>query len=144
MRRLLAATATVSLLAAAGPALAAPATHGACNAPDGAIVLKAGGEGYEEVVSTPVGVFNSGSQEVGSFYVDLSGKPAADKGKLKLTLSWDAPGTDYDLVVNGTNEESVDNPEVLSVKAAHCKKIEVAVEVWLGAPVEELTLTAKA
>ena len=144
MKRILAAMATVSLLAAAGPALAAP-KNAACKAPKDAIVLKPGGKAFEGTVATPVGAVNSfGTEEVGEFYLDLSGKPAGTKGKLTLTLSWENPASDYDLVVNGNNAEAIENPEVNVTKAAHCKAITVETDVYLGVPSDELTLQAKA
>jgi hypothetical protein len=118
--------------------------HGACTAPDGGIVLKPGAKPIEQVVETPVGAFNSSPVEVGAFYVDLSGQPASSRGKLALTIAWENPASDYDLVVNDTNDESTDNPEIRSVKASHCKAIDVAVDVYLGVPIDEITLTAKA
>lgn len=144
MKRLLAAMAAVSLLAAAGPALAGP-TNGACKAPKDAIVLKPGGKAFEAEVATPVGAFNGfGAEEVGEFFLDLSGKPSGTKGKLTLTLSWANPASDYDLVVNGNNAEATDNPEINVTKATHCKAITVETDVYLGVPSDKLTLQAKA
>lgn len=144
MRRLLAAAGALSLLVGAGPALAAAEPrHGACKAPEGAVVLKAGAKPVESVVATPVGALTGFEQEVGVFYLDLQGKPKSSQGKVALTLSWDNPVSDYDLVVNGSNAESTDNPETAVAKAAHCKPVEVAVDVFLGVPVDELTLSAK-
>ena len=144
MKRLLAAMATVSLLAAAGPALAGP-TNGACKAPKDAIVLKPGGKAFEAEVATPLGAFNSfGPEEVGQFFLDLSGKPTGTKGKLTLTLTWENPASDYDTVVNGNNAEATENPEVTVVKATHCKAITVETDVYLGVPSDELTLQGKA
>lgn len=144
MKRILAATATLSLLAAgAGPALAAAPKHGACKAPAGATVLKPG-KTSEGVTATPVGALNEGTEEAGVFVLDLSGKPTSTTGKIALTLSWANPASDYDLVVAGTNEEATDNPETRIVKARHCKPVPVDVSVYLGVPVDELTLKAKA
>ena len=147
MKRLLAAAGVLALLASAGPALAAPAKLGACKAPAGAIVVKAGAAPYEAVVTTPVGALGGSEEEVGKFYLDLAGKPVGSAGKLTLTLSWDDPTgglvSDYDLVVNGTNDEATTLPEVRTVKAAHCKAVNVAVDVYTGLPTDELTLTAK-
>lgn len=144
MNRALVATAVLSLLAAGGPALAAAEPkHGACKAPEGAVVLKAGDKPVESTVATPVGVLGGAEQEAGVFYLDLQGKPESSKGKITLTLSWANPASDYDLVVNGSNAESVDNPEVATTKASHCKPVKVDVDVYLGVPVDELTLTAK-
>ena len=144
MKRLLAATATLSLLVAAGPALAAPATFGACKAPEGATVLKPGAKAVEGTVATPVGALNEGSEQAGTFVLDLSGKPQSATGKLTFTLSWANPVSDYDLVIGGTNDEATDNPEIRSVKARHCKAVPVEVSVYLGVPADELTLAVKA
>jgi hypothetical protein len=145
MKRILAATATLSLLAVGGPALAAAKApvHAACKAPAGAIVLKPGAT-YEEATDTPVGAFNEGTEKAGTFVVDLSGRPTSTTSKLGLTLSWENPASDYDLVVGGTNDEAGDNPETRVVKAKHCKPVEVEVSVYLGAPIDEITLKAKA
>jgi hypothetical protein len=145
MKRLLAATATLSLLAVGGPALAAKApVHGACKAPEGATVLKAGAKAVESSFAAPVGAAGVvAAEEVGVFYLDLSGTPTSTRGKITLTLSWDNPVTDYDLVVNGVNELSTDNPETATAKASHCKPVQVGVEVFSGVPAEQLTLAAK-
>lgn len=144
MNRALVAIAALSLLAAGGPALAAAEPkHGACKAPEGAVVLKAGAKPVESSVATPVGLLGGAEQEVDVFYLDLQGAPQSSKGKITLTLSWANPASDYDLVVNGTNAESIDNPEIATAKAAHCKPVKVGVDVYLGVPVDELTLTAK-
>lgn len=146
MKRLLAATGAVALLATAGPALAAPQKHTACKAPKDAVVVKAGATPYKAVVPTPVGALGGSEEEVGAFYLDLAGKPVGSSGKLTLTLSWEDPTglvTDYDLIVNGTNDEAVTNPEIRAVKSTHCKAIKVAVDVYTGLPVDELTLSAK-
>ncbi len=142
MRLLLATSAALSLLAA-GPALAAGPTHAPCKAPAGAFVVKPGTP-LTMTPTTPIGEFWEFGEPVGDFYVDLGGKPVASTSTLGLTLSWTNPVSDYDLVVNGTNDGSVDNPEVISVKSSHCKKITVVVDVFIGVPIDELTLVAKA
>lgn len=144
MKRLLAATGALALLATAGPALAAPAKHGACKAPKDAVVLKAGAKPVEKVIETPVGALNAtGETPIGTYYLDLAGKPADSKGKVTFTLSWANPASDYDLVVNGVNELSTDNPEVTSIKASHCRALKVGIDVFTGVPVDEITLSAK-
>ena len=144
MKRLLAAAGALALLASAGPALAAPEKHGACKAPKDAVVLKAGAKPVESTVETPVDVLAlQGETPVATYYLDLAGKPASTKGKVTLSLSWSNPVSDYDLVVNGTNELSTDNPEITSVTASHCRAIKVGIEVFTGVPVDELTLGAK-
>ena len=147
MMRFLAAAGALSMLAAgAGPALAAEPRHGACKAPKDAIVVKAGAKPVEQTFGAPVGAaagFVDNPRDVGVYYLDLSGKPKSSRGKLTLTLSWNNPVTDYDLVVNDTNELSSDNPEVVALKASHCKPVNVAVDVFIGIPAEQLTLSAK-
>jgi hypothetical protein len=142
MKRLLAATATLSLLAAAGPALAAPARYAACKAPAGATLVKPGATA-DSSPTTPVGALNETSEQAGTFVLDLSGKPTSAAGKLTFTLSWENPVSDYDLVVAGTNEEGVDNPEVLTFKAKHCKPVPVEIAVFLGVPADDLSLSVK-
>lgn len=144
MKRILAATATLSLLVAAGPALAAPATYGACRAPGGATLVKPGAKAVESTPATPVGAANEGTVEnAGTFVLDLSGKPQSKTGKLTFTLSWVNPAADYDLIVGGSNALSSDNPEVLTLKARHCKPVPVEVGVYIGVPIDELTLAVK-
>ena len=153
MRRVLASVAAVSLVALSGPALAAVKPvprHGACKAPAGAFVLKPGAS-VQPPVTTPVGVLggiaSDFAEPVGDFYVDLSGKPQTTRGTLELVMDWTTSATgvtDYDLVVNGTNDLSSDIPEFRVEKASHCRKISVAVEVFAGLPVDEITLTATA
>lgn len=149
MKRLVVTAAALSLLAA-GPAVAAKKApvHAPCKAPAGAFVVKAGGPALEMAVETPVGALNSAAVdaevEVGSFYVDLGGKPQTSRGSLSFTLAWDNPVSDYDLVVNGSNDLSTDNPEFRSESSSHCRRISVSVDVFYGVPVDALTLTAKA
>lgn len=145
--RLLLATSVAATLLAAGPVVAAPNVHSPCKAPAGAHVVKPGTP-LTLTPTTPVGVLgdivSDSAEPVGDFYVDLGGKPVAATSTLELTLSWLNPVSDYDLVVNGNNELSSDNPEVFSLRGGHCKKVVVAVDVFLGVPVDELTLVAKA
>jgi hypothetical protein len=144
MRRLLAAAATLSLLAA-GPALAAAkpvAKHPACKAPSGAFLVKPG-KPLTQTPTTPVGAIGGFEEEVGDFYLDLSGKPVSTTGNLDFELSWLNPVSDYDLVVNGVNELGTDNPEFISTRAKHCKRVSVGIDLFLGAPVDELTLVTK-
>ena len=82
-------------------------------------------------------------EAAGTFVLDLAGLPQTSKGKLTFTLSWANPVSDYDLVVNGTNELGTDNPEVITVTASHCRKVDVAVDVFVGVPVDELALSVK-
>ena len=141
MRLLLATTVALSLLAA-GPVFAAN-THGRCSAPSGSFVVKPGAP-LTQTPTTPVGALGDFEEPVGNFYVDLSGKPVGATSTIEFTLSWLNPLSDYDLVVNGNNELGTDNPEVIAVKGAHCKKVTVAIDLFLGVPVDELTLDTKA
>ena len=147
MRRILAAAGVLSLLAGAGPALAAEPRHGACKAPADAIVVKAGAKAVEQTFTAPAGagagLVADNPTDVGTYYLDLSGKPQATRGKMTLTLSWTNPVSDYDLIVGGVNQLSSDNPETVAVKASHCKPVQVGVDVFVGVPVDELTLSAK-
>lgn len=144
MRRLLAAAAAVSLLGAA-PALAAKPVpkHAPCKAPAGAFVVKPGTP-LTQTPTTPIGVLGGFEEPVGDFYVDLGGRPNSSTSTLEFELSWTNPISDYDLVVNGVNELGTDNPEFISVKGSHCRRVSVAIDVFLGVPVDELTLVAKA
>ncbi len=144
MRRLLAAAATVSLLAA-GPAFAAKpvAKHAPCKAPAGAFLVKPGAP-LTQTPTTPFGAIGQFEEPVGDFFVDLGGKPVKTKGTLEFELSWSNPVADYDLVVNGVNELGTDNPEVISASVSHCKRVSLAIDVFTGAPVDELTLVSKA
>ena len=145
MKRLLAATATLSLLAAAGPALAATKAplNGACKAPAGATLIKPGAKAVESNPDTPIGALNETVTEAGTFVLDLSGKPEGTAGKLTFTLSWDNPISDYDLIVGGTNDLATENPEVRIFKARHCKAVPVEIGVFTGVPVDALTLAVK-
>lgn len=142
--RLLLLTGALALVAASGPVLAEDdvAVHTACAAPAGAVVLTPGGEGYDEAVTPPVGALNLTSEDLGVFVVDLAGQPVDTAGSLTLTLSWDNPLADYDLVVDGTNDLATDNPETKFVEVEHCQRVDVGMEVFLGAPVDALTLQA--
>lgn len=144
MRRLLAAAAAVSLLGAA-PVLAAKPVpkHAPCKAPAGAFVVKPGTP-LTQSPAAPIGVLGSGEEEVGDFYVDLGGRPNTSTSTLEFELSWTNPVADYDLVVNGVNELGTDNPEFVSAKGSHCRRVSVAISVFTGAPVDDLTLVAKA
>ena len=144
MRRLLAAAAAVSLLGA-GPALAAKPVpkHAPCKAPAGAFVVKPGTP-LTQTPTTPIGALGGFEEPVGDFYVDLGGRPNSSTSTLEFELSWTNPLSDYDLVVNGVNELGTDNPEVISVKGNHCRRVSVAIDLFTGVPVDELTLVAKA
>lgn len=144
MKRILAAAVTLSLLATAGPALAAPQPRfGACMAPDGATVIKAGSKPVEQRVPTPIVPLLLLSTPVGTFYLDMQGKPTTAKGKLTFTLSWPDDLSDYDLILNGRNVSGSFNPEIVDVKVPHCRPVQIDVKVFLGVPTDELTLSTK-
>lgn len=146
MTRLLAAVGALALLAAAGPALASDPVpvHGACAAPAGAIVVTPDTDAVERDVATPVGALGLAQTQVGDVYVDLAGRPAASTADLVLTLSFDNPVADYDLVTDGNNDLSTDAPETKLLTVAHCSPVAVAVEVFTGLPVDALTLATSA
>ena len=97
----------------------------------------------ESSPETPVGALLVSSSEAGSFVLDLSGKPQTATGKLSFTLSWNNPASDDDLIVAGNNDLATDNPETHIFKAKHCKAVPVEVGVFLGVPVDGLTLAVK-
>ncbi|HVE64429.1 MAG TPA: hypothetical protein VNB94_11590 [Mycobacteriales bacterium] len=130
----------------AGPAAAAPNKNGPCKVPSGAFVLKAG-QSREQEVATPVGAINSLASPtvdmattVGDFYVDLAGRPAGTGGLIPFTLSWDNELSDYDLFINGKTELSEDHPESRVVPVNHCVKVSVKVDVFVGLPIDKLSL----
>ena len=144
MKRLLAVAAVAALVGGAVPAAAAKKApvHPACAVPSGAMVVSPKAP-LETQLETPVGVLNTTTTEVGDLWVDLKGVPASQRGKVVLELAYDNPLSDYDLVVNGVNDLSTDNPEYDEVKAGHCKRVSLALEVFTGVPVDTLTLTAR-
>lgn len=149
MNRLLLLPSALALVAGAvaGPALAedAPDTYGPCVAPEGATVVTPGADALSRPVETPIGALNAvGTVDAGSVYVDLSGLPKTSSAALQLTLSWDNPVSDYDLVVDGDNALATDNPETRVVTVGHCTPTTLGVEVFYGLPVDALTLETSA
>jgi hypothetical protein len=147
MKRLVLATGVLSLVAAAVPALAAdePEVHEPCAAPTGAHVLTPGAPGFDEAVETPLGALNAlGPTEVGDFYVDLGGLPLTKRADIDFVLSFDNELADYDLVTAGENDLSTDAPEFKTVSVQHCSPLPVAVEVFVGLPVDTVRLEAVA
>jgi hypothetical protein len=145
MKRLLAVTAVAALVGGAVPAVAAPRkapVHPSCAVPSGAMVVSPKAP-LETQLDTPVGALGLTSTEVGDLWVDLKDVPASQRGKVVLELAYDNPASDYDLVVNGVNDLSTDNPEYDEVKAGHCKRVSLALEVFTGVPVDTLTLSAR-
>ncbi len=147
MNRLSIVLSAVALTALAAPALAVePELNAACTSvPAGAIVVTPGA-GTSGVVETPVGAFNLGAADAGTYVVDLTGQPKGKKAPVTLTLTMDSPlpVVDYDLVVDGVNEFGTDNPEVVvTAVKGHCQRVVVGTEVFAGLPTDVLTLSAK-
>lgn len=109
--------------------------------------------GFDEVVTTPVGAVDAGSEfgvgevtELGYFQLDLAGHEVGTVGRLTMTLSWDTPGGlgDYDLLLDGANANSVDSPETHTRTLGHCDGVDLAVDVFLGTPLDTVTLQVTA
>lgn len=148
MTRLATLALIVSLLAFAVPAAAdtEPVLLAPCTLAEGETAVTPGPDGqFSEVVETPVGALNVvGLVEVGTFVVDLAGLPEDTRRTATMTLGWDNPVSDYDLVVNGANDFGTDNPEVKSLtNRAHCARIDLATDVFVGVPIDVLTLTVR-
>ncbi len=143
MTKLRAFLAIMSLLLIAAPAAAEDTVqlNQACNKPGTVVTSTAPFSGE---VETPVGALNLTTAEAGSYVVDLAGTPVGTRKNVTLTLSFDNPVADYDMVVNGVNEFGTDSPEVFTVSnATHCSIISVQTEVFIGAPIDVLTLDVK-
>jgi hypothetical protein len=80
------------------------------------------------------------SAEAGTFVLDLSGKPQSTVGTLTFTPSWDDPASDDDMIVAGTDDEAIEDPELRSLQAQHGKPVPLAITVCTGVPVHALTL----
>jgi hypothetical protein len=146
MKRLALATSALALLAAAVPALAEDepevVLHEACAAPAGALVVVPGTPATTSP-TTPVGALNEAVVDSPErlVVVDLAGRPDTTTANLELTLSWDNPVTaDYDLVTDGQNDLSTDDPETKVLRVRHCVPVRVDVEVFVGLPTDTLTL----
>ena len=112
------------------------------NTADATVITPA--EGFAGVVETPVGALGSTRAPAGTYVVDLAGLPEGTRRTVTFTLSFDNPVADYDLVVNGDNLLSTDNPEYHTLSnSTHCKQITVETEVFLGLPIDVLELSAK-
>jgi hypothetical protein len=99
-------------------------------------------EAFSGVVETPIGAIGSTQAEAGVYLVDLAGLPEGTRRNVTLTLTFDNPFADYDMVIDGNNELSTDSPEVFTVSNAnHCKRISVQTEVFIGLPIDELNLS---
>ena len=119
-----------------------------CGAPDGATVISPE-VGFDGTIPTPVGTLNgsefgvSERSDAGRYQLDLAGLEVGTRGRVVMTLAWDTPGGvgDYDLVVNGSNDYSVDSPEVKTVTLGHCGFVDLEADVFIGTPLDTLTLT---
>jgi hypothetical protein len=149
MKRLALAAPALLLLVAAVPAGASdvPPTLEACtDVPAGALVVTPA-KTVTANPETPVGTFGVSVVESPEqvVVVDLAGSPEGTTADLQMTLSWDNPVVaDYDLVVNGENDLSTDDPEFKSVVVDHCGTTRLGVEVFLGSPTDVLTLSLRA
>ena len=78
--------------------------------------------------------------------LSLEGFEVGTRARVTVMLDWDTPGGvgDYDLNVNGANDFSVDQPEVETFTIGHCDALNIQTEVFIGLPVDTLTLTAAA
>jgi hypothetical protein len=47
------------------------------------------------------------------------------------------------MIIAGSNDEAVENPEVRVFKAKHCKAVPVEIGVYTGVPTDELLLSVK-
>lgn len=105
-------------------------------------------EGFSGTVTTPVEPFLLSEEDAGSYLLDLSGLEEGTTASVSLTLEWDTPAGlgDYDLIINGFNEEVAgDTPEMhLLPRQAHCTAFDLATTSWLGTAVDTLTLTISA
>jgi hypothetical protein len=144
LRALLAAALLLVLAIPATAQTAEPVLLQPCTNTADAIVVKAG-ETVSPEVTTPVGVANDSSgTDVGTVVVDLSGLPVGARRTTTLTMTVDNLVADYDLVVDGDNPISSDNPEVYTVtNVGHCRAIDVNVEVFLGLPIDQIDLDVR-
>ena len=147
MKRPIALLAVLSAVLIAAPAGADVDVYAACTNVGGATVVTPA-DGFNGTVTTPVGALNLGTEPAGNYILDLVGKPIGSRGSVTMTLSWDptpAPVSDYDLVVNGENALSTDFPEVHGLTSLpHCTVISLETSVFVGAPIDTLTLDVDA
>ncbi len=98
---------------------------------------------YDQVVPTPVGTLGSTQADAAVIQVSLEGQPVGTTAELALTLDWDTPEVgDYDLVTNGDNVLDTAQPEQKTLPVLHCTVVDIDTEVFLGTPLDTVTLTA--
>lgn len=109
--------------------------------------------GFDEEITTPVGALTGGSEfgvgevtELGYFQLDLAGYEVGTPGRLTMTLSWDTPAglSDYDLIIDGSNEYSAASPETHTRTLGHCGRVDLAADVFTGTPLDTVTLQVTA
>lgn len=103
-------------------------------------------EGFDGTVPTPAGAGNfTPAEDAGLHQLDLAGHDVGSTARVRMTLSWDTPALgDYDLIVNGHNELSTDDPETHSRTLQHCDLLDLETVVFIGLPVDTLTLQVTA
>lgn len=140
---ILAALSALALTVPAGAQLAEPVLNEPCTNTDGRTVVTLDAP-FSDVVETPVGAGNLTGPipaGTGEYVIDLQGLEEGVRKTVNLTLSVDNPVADYDLVVNGENDLSTDNPENKSVpNARHCQVVSLETDVFIGVPIDTLTL----
>lgn len=145
-------------LVAALTMLAAPATaqteetvepvlYEPCENTDGLAVITLE-EGFSGTVTTPVEPFLLSEEDAGSYLLDLAGLEEGTTALMTFTLEWDTPAGlgDYDLIINGSNDEVAgDTPEThVWPNQSHCSVFDLSTTSYLGTPIDTLTLTISA
>ncbi len=155
MRILASAIALLALLALTVPASAQPTEpiiNEPCTNTSGKTVLTLD-QPFSDTIDTPGGVppFLPETLPAGTgrYLVDLQGLEEGERRSVTFTLTMLTAGveatplSDYDLIVNGENLLSTDQPERYTVSsAAHCQTIFVDTTVFTGTPLDTLTLDA--
>jgi hypothetical protein len=140
LRSLLAVALLLTLAATPAAAQEEPVLLQPCTNTAGATVVTPA-DAFSDTVPTPVGALGLAQEQAGTFVVDLAGLPVGTRRTTTLTLEM-PDYADYDMVVNGENPFSTDVPEVFVLSARnHCARSDVQTEVFLGLPIDELTLT---
>ena len=147
MTKLRVLLAILSLLVVALPATAETVpVHAACANPDGRTLVSPS-DRFSGTVETPIGAASEGiAGDAGAYIIDLAGLPQSSKAKVSLTLSAEAVGlvTDYDLVINGSNAETVGTPETHDfANTTHCATFDLETVVFFGTPLDTLNLDIK-
>jgi hypothetical protein len=118
-----------------------PELYEACDPVEGVTTITPDA-GFDDVVPTPVGAGNfMPAEDAGLYQLDLSGLEVGTNARVRMVLSWDTPALgDYDLVINGTNEGAVDDPETHTRILGHCAFLDLETLVFTGLPVDTLEL----